>query len=226
MKFNKIWTKEKNDLLRKFNKENKPIEFIKEYFGDDLNHHPKNKFKSTKLYGFHKFVNEIKITPESINYTKSIKNSIKYNKKDYIFTFKTKHEYILMLLYVQNFNKSSYEVVFTSKDNYDKYIEKFNEIISLRGDLNEEDNLLLSSIIEQKTNYDEIYSLMKKLSFILLEEFPLLKLMYKIPLSITETNDPIKANLYRNIIEHSFPELKETESISELNKNKKIFYYE
>lgn len=125
MEFNKIWTKEKNDILRQFNKEGKSIEFIKEYFGDDLKYHPKGKFKSNKLFGFHKFVNEIIITPENIDYNKNIQKSIKYkDKKDYIYSFKTKQEYILMLLYVENFNKSSYEIVFTSKENYDTYIKK------------------------------------------------------------------------------------------------------
>lgn len=81
MEFNKKWTKEKNDLLRKFNREKKSVEFIKEYFGDDLNYHPKKKFQSNKLYGFHKYVSEIKITPEYVNYNKSIQNSIKYKNK-------------------------------------------------------------------------------------------------------------------------------------------------
>jgi hypothetical protein len=67
---------------------------------------------------------------------------------------------------------------------------------------------------------------MKKISFILLEEYPIIKLMYKIPLSITETNDLVKIKLYRNIIKDSFPDFIETMDKSELNIGKQIFYYE
>jgi hypothetical protein len=50
--------------------------------------------------------------------------------------------------------------------------------------------------------------------------------MYKIPLSITETNDLVKIRLYRNIIKDSFPDFIETMDKSELNIGKQIFYYE
>ena len=225
MKFNKIWTKGKNDLLRKFNRENRTVEFIKEYFGNDLEYHPKGRYSSSKLSGFHEFVNEIKVTPESINYVKNVQKSIVYNKKDYIFNFSSNVEYTLLLIYVENFGKSSYEIVFTDRNNYDNYVKVRNDFM-MKGYLTEDDNKILSNIIEQKTNFNEIYSLMRKISFILLEEYPIIKLMYKIPLSITETNDLVKIRLYRNIIKDSFPDFIETMDKSELNIGKQIFYYE
>lgn len=108
--------------------------------------------------------------------------------------FSSNVEYTLLLLYVENFGKSSYEIVFTDRNNYDNYVKVRNDFM-MKGYLTEDDNKILSNIIEQKTNFNEIYSLMKKISFILLEEYPIIKLMYKIPLSITETNDLVKIKL-------------------------------
>lgn len=66
---------------------------------------------------------------------------------------------------------------------------------------------------------------MKKISFILLEEYPTIKLMYNLPLSITETNDKVKLRLYQNIIKDSFTDFTQTKNDSELSIGKKIYYY-
>jgi hypothetical protein len=224
MEFNEKWTKEDNDILRNMNKEGKSIDEIISFFGQEkLSHHPKKKYSYSKLKGYHHFINEIKITPTFVDYEKKIKKSFYENEKNYIFIF---NDYALILFYVINFNKPSYEIVFTTKDNYNIYSKTVKKIQNeQRLPTKDEDNYL-SNLLEKETNNNEIYLLMKNISYILLQEYPVLKMAYNIPLSITETDNPIKIRLYRNIIQDSFNNYTETKNISELSKDKIIYYYE
>ncbi len=226
MIFNNVWTKEKNDKLRQFIKEKKSTDFIIEYFCEDLEHHPTKKYSHSVLKGYHlqsyKQFNEIKINPINTLYDRYSEYSEYYeNKENYIINFVDNDtKYIIMLLYVENFNKPSYEIVFTTQKQYDIYIKTINDIKKKRI-LNLTDEELLTDIIEKETNYNKVISIMKKLSYIILREIKLLD----IPLSLTETNNYKKIELYRNIIKDSF-DIVETSGMSELNPGKKIFYYE
>lgn len=228
MEFNEIWTKEKNDQLRQFNREHKSSDFIREFFGEDLKHDPKKRYCSSgKILPFVSFVNEIKICPEQVEYTKTKEKSVYPNKIDHIYKFKTNNgnDYVLILYYIENFNVPSYEIAFTSKKYYDKYIALKKEILDTKGIIDKNDNILLSKIFEDKTKNNELYLLFKNICYILLEEYPLFYFIYKLPFSITETDNIIKIDLYRSILRDSFKDFTEDDTDSEMKPGKKIYYY-
>jgi len=225
MKFNNYWTKEINDLYREMIRENKSMDDIINHFGRDLlNHHPNKKFhRDGKMFPYKDFVNEIKITPGEIEYEIDIKESEMFNQgKDYLLSFNINDvDYIIILFYYIVNDVVSFNVLFTTKEQYDEYIKIKGD--KKYGELSIEEFNDISEILERETNYGVIIKIMKSISFILINFHNILKYSYDIPYSICETNNPVKIRLYRNIIEQSFINIKETEDI--MYNGMKIYYY-
>ena len=220
MDFNKIWTKEINDECRSLIKKGYNSRMIIEHFGKNITeYHPKKKYTYTKLVKFNSFVNEIKITPGYVYYTSSKKYSNFYkNKIDYVFNFiVNNNKYVFLCMYVENYNKSSYEIVFTTREQYDEY----EDYKKNKNKLTLLDEIYLSSIIEEETDRNELIKIIKSLCYIIENEYK------NIPYSITETDNKIKIKLYRNIFNDTYKNLFiETKNKSQLNVGKNIYYYE
>jgi len=225
MEFNNYWTKEINNLYHKMIKENTSMQDIIDYFGYDLlNYHPNKKFhRDGKIYPFKEFLNEIKIIPGETQYTVVTKESEMFKQgKDYFLSFNVKGvDYIIILFYYIVNDIKSFNILFTTKKQYDDYIKfKGNKKYS---DFTLEEFIHITKILERETNYGDIIKIMKSLSFILINFNKILKYYYDIPYSICQTNKPVKIRLYRNIIKKSFENLIETEDI--MSNGNKIYYY-
>jgi hypothetical protein len=209
MEFNEIWTKAKNDQLRNFIKEGRSVDFIKEYFGEDIEAHPKRKYSSNKLLPFKKFF-EIKINPIETEY-KIIKDSSPFFKDehDYILKFFHKINYVILFLYFPIKGKETYNIIFTTENQYLFYKKELNRI-SKSNTWGSDEYEMLRSIIEKTTGYNEIFPVIKRVSYVILDFYK--KNLNGKHLSIgADTNDPIKIKLYRNIIRDSFTDFSEIE---------------
>ena len=80
----------------------------------------------------------------------------------------------------------------------------------------------LIKIVEKETDYNQIYSVMKKVSYILLDFIK--NNINNITISIGETNRIVKINLYRNIIKNSFPNMIDLGYKTDTNNNKYYLY--
>ena len=221
MEFNKNWTKEDNDKMREMFKEGKTHDDVINYFGEEkVKFHPKKKFHRGKhLPMFNNFISEIKINPKKTEYIFQKIDSISYkNKKDIVTFFNiNNHEYVLVLFYMFENNIQSYEILFTTKKQYDEYF------LLLPGKhFTEEEQDTLKKILENNTKFNELYDLLKSITFILVEMYDDLKFFFgDIIFSITETDNPIKIRLYKNIIKDSFPNF----SYKRRKINSKYIYY-
>lgn len=226
MEFNEYWTKEDNDLLRKFNREHKSSKFIIEYFGKEkLSHHPKNKFSYGKMFPFYQFVVngfpehllETVVKPKETEYDFYLKKSLSYyNKYDYIINYKVNdHDYVIVLFYFIENNMLSYNVLFTTLEQYNEYSIVLKDIIDSGNDYDS-----LSNILENETNYNEVDALIRATSYII---FDFYKEISPTPLSIGETRNKIKINYYRDLIKKSFENVEETENVDSYGK--KIYYF-
>jgi len=219
MEFNEKWSKHDNDIMRNMIKEGKTTNDIIDYFGiEKLRNHP-NKFKYGGVLPYEQYINEVIIHPErvfySINQRPSLLNKDKY---DYLLSFYTKGiSYVIILFYSIIEGIESHIISFTTKEQFDEYSDYIDNI---NGEQTTDDTLKLIDIFEKTTNYNDIYKLMKNISYVLFNFLE--KNEEEITLSILEGNDKRRINLYRNIIEDSFVNLKEYEIITN---DKKLFYY-
>lgn len=232
MKFNEQWTKEDNDLLRTFNKEHKSFKYIKEYFGmEKLKQHPNKKFNFGKcimpysnfMINIPNAVYEMIVNPKHTIYKIEMKKSLSYeNKNDYLLRFVVNnHNYILIFFYYIDKKIESYNLLFTTENLYIEYETELNKIISSgKKQLTDEDNDYLASILEMKTNHNEVIPLFKSLSYILFDFYYNIS---PILLSINETKIPVKIEFYRKLIKDSFEDVSEIKAKDNFNKN--IYYY-
>lgn len=226
MIFNDIWTKELNDELRQMNKDGKSVDEIRERFGKLLEHNPKKKYCCyDKLLRFDKFVNEIYVNPRYTRYLIGKKLSVSYNNEyDYFLSFRTnKEEYYLILFYYIDKGIKSYNLLFTTTNQYNEYEDKMQDIIKSKkhGEIfTENDMSVLSKILERETKLNEPLEIMNSISYILFDFCPRENIK---SLSIGDTNRKEKINMYRDIIKNSFPNIIETISVDE--KGKDIYYY-
>ena len=205
-----MWSKEKHKEYRKLKRSGYSDKELKEYFGDDIYESGLYNKKSNILRFLDYKINEIKIEPGETEYTLKKQKSITFkDKSDIIIEFNVKdHDYILILFYIFSNGIESYEIVFTTKNQYDEYIKEYNNILSIPGNhFSVDEQKLLSSIIEKETNYNEIIPLIKSISFILFDIHDSFNLFHVF--SISETEKPMKIKLYRNIIKDSFANVDE-----------------
>lgn len=215
MQFNEKWNKAKNDQLRKMNRDGKSKDFIINYFGENLKYDPKNRFAygMSGIFSYSEFIklNEIKITPKEIEYeTKVVKSNFIKGKNDYVNYFTVnKHEYIIRYFYYILNDIESYQLLFTTAKQYNFYLIEMNKL-KKSGNFTETDYINLQNIVEKETNFNDIMNIMKAISYILLDFYPSVS---NLPLSLGETNNPVKIELYRNVIRNSFPHIIETNDL-------------
>lgn len=221
MKFNRYWTKEDNDLMRQLIKEGKDVDYIMNYFGEKIKYHPKGKYNHNYMKPFFDYLSEIKINPIETPYEIRTMSSFFYkNKKDHIIRFPSNMVfYVLYFMYFEIDNLPTYNIFFTTENQFDQYILKF-ENYTKKGYVKEDEFDDLKNIIEKETYYNDIYSIMKRLSFIIFDYHKNLKEKY---FSIGETDNKIKIKLYRNIIKDSFENINEFEIVDK-NENKYFVY--
>ena len=137
--YNDKWTREKHIEYRKLRKEGKTREELKEYFGEDIYFSPYFNKNSNALPWL--FFNEIKINPINIPYSYWNRTSLFYNNKtDYFAEFESDNmDYILCLMYYEINNISTYNIVFTTKNQYNFYDFKLKEFIKNKGFISDED---------------------------------------------------------------------------------------
>jgi hypothetical protein len=138
------------------------------------------------------------------------------NKNDYFAEFESNNvSYILVFMYYIINDKPTYNVIFTTKLQFDNYDNKFKNYIK-KGNITEDELLELKKILEQQTNYNDILNIMKRLSFIIFDMY--IKYMNGYILSIGDTDDKRKIKFYRNIIKDSFENITETEDFDNTDK--------
>jgi hypothetical protein len=210
--YNDRWTKEKFLEYRRLKRSGYSHEMLKEHFGEDIYesgmyNRNGSSLPSILLYG--NFINEIKISPEETDYDyiPRLSSFIK-GKSDYIITFNSNNiTYIICLMFFPINGIETYNVVFTTEDQWSEYNNRLREMRK-KGTVTSSDFEILSKIIGRETNFNDLFPILRKLSWILLDFCS--NHLKNINLSIGETDNEKKINLYRNIIKDSFPNFGET----------------
>jgi len=206
-----MWNKEKHKELKKLKRSGYTREQLVEHFGVDIYEsgyfQKSHKLSFLKDYTTFK-INEIIISQYTEYTLKKEKSLFNNEKSNIIINFKLSNEYVLILFYVLNNDIESYEILFSSKENYDKYIKEMNKILELPGKhFTDEEQEILKHIVEKETNFNELIPLMKSLSFILFDVYKDYNFINTF--SISETENPIKIKVYRDIIKNSFKNVEE-----------------
>ena len=123
-------------------------------------------------------------------------------------------------MYFEINNIPTYNIIFTTRKQYDVYDKKLNQYIK-KGHITNDELEELKKMFETETNFNDIYGIMKKISFVIFDLYNTkIKGNY---LSIGETDNYKKIKLYRNIIDNSFENITETEIFDKLG-NKYYIY--
>lgn len=204
--YNERWTKEKFIEYRKLKREGYTDKMLKEHFGEDIYYSGLYNRNST-IMPWLEFITEIKITPEKTNYNISERKSDIYpNKLDYVASFENEEVcYIISLFYYVISGIETYNVLLTTKNQWDSYLNKL-ELIRSKGYITDVERDELVNIVEKETGFNQLYSVMKKISYILFDFF---KDHSETIISIGVTKNLVKINLYRNIIKSSFKNIEE-----------------
>lgn len=221
MNYNDKWTREKFLEYRKLKKNGYTTEMLIDHFGEDIYHSGIYNKKST-IMPWLEFITEIKITPEYTNFNISKEYSDIYEDKlDYIINFNDNDiDYIISFFYYIIDNIETYNILLTTKNQWDEYKEKMGEI-KHKGYVTEEEHNELVSIVEKETGFNQLYSIMKKVSYILFDMLE--NELGNVIISLGETRNIIKINLYRNIIKNSFPNIEEDQKMDNIG-NKYYLY--
>lgn len=207
MEYNDKWTKEKFIEYRKLKKSGYTSDMLIEHFGDDIYYSGMYNRKSSVMPWL-EFIKEITITPEYTDYNISkIASDIYSGKYDYIINFEDNGvKYIISLFYYIIENIETYNILLTTENQWNGYKVKVNEI-RYKGYITDDERNELVDIVEKETGLNQLYPIMKKVSYIL---FNVIKTnLGNIIVSLGETKNIVKINLYRNIIKNSFPNVEE-----------------
>jgi hypothetical protein len=170
--YNDKWTREKFLEYRKLKKSGYSHQMLIEHFGEDIYYsgmYNKNDSSLPNILKYGKFINEIKIKPEIVDYSyiKSPSNFLK-NLIDYIISFFSNNlPYIIALIYYSINDIITYNIVFTTRNQWNDYEFKLRNFLK-KGYLTDEEFNMLNNIISKETNLNDLYSIFKKLSYILL----------------------------------------------------------
>lgn len=154
---------------------------------------------------------EIKINPQYVDYSiNTIPSKFIKNKFDKIIYFSVKDiQYTLLLSYYPINNIETYHIIFTTSKQYDEYLRKYDTFLQNNSNITEKQFISLNKIISRETNFNHIYSIFKKLSWILFDIHE--KYLPNDKYSFIETDNKKKIKFYRNIIKSSFENIKEYE---------------
>ncbi len=207
MEYNERWTSDKFIEYRKLKRSGYTDKMLIEHFGEDIYYSGMYNRKST-IMPWLEFITEITITPEYTYYTFSKKLSDIYKDKfDYIIKFQNNGvDYIISLFYYIIDNVETYNVLLTTETQWNEYEKKLNSIRS-KGYITDDERNELVNIVEKETSLNHLYLVMKRISYILFDFFE--KELSSSIISIGETKNMVKINLYRNIIKNSFPNIEE-----------------
>ena len=207
MEYNERWTSDKFIEYRKLKRSGYTDKMLIEHFGEDIYYSGMYNRKST-IMPWLEFITEITITPEYTDYTFSKKLSDIYKDKfDYIIKFQNNGvDYIISLFYYIIDNVETYNVLLTTETQWNEYEKKLNSIRS-KGYITDDERNELVNIVEKETSLNHLYLVMKRISYILFDFFE--KELSSSIISIGETKNMVKINLYRNIIKNSFPNIEE-----------------
>jgi hypothetical protein len=221
MEYNERWTRDKFIEYRKLKISGFTDKMLIEHFGEDIYHSGMYNRKST-IMPWLVFITEITITPEYTDYTFSKKLSDIYKDKfDYIIRFQNDEvDYIISLFYYIIDNVYTYSVLLTTEKQWIEYENKLNYIRN-KGYITDNERNELVNIVEKETGLHHLYPVMKKISYILFDIFT--KELGNSILSLGETKNMVKINLYRNIIKNSFSNIEETERFDDFG-NKYYLY--
>ena len=222
MEYNDRWNKEKFIEYKKLKRSGYTDKMLIEHFGEDIYHSGMYNRKST-IMPWLEFITEITITPEYTDYTFSKKLSDIYKDKfDYIIKFQNNGiDYIISLFYYIIDSIETYNVLLTTETQWDEYEKKLNSIRH-KGYITDDERDELVNIVEKETGLNHLYPVMKKISYILFDIFE--KELGNSILSIGETKNMVKTNLYRNIIKNSFSNIEEIGEKSDDVGNKYYLY--
>jgi len=221
--YNSIWTREKHIEYRKLKKEGWSTEMLLEHFGNDIYHSGMYNRKST-IMPWLNFITEIKITPESTHYEFiKVPSDIYQNKQDYIIKFSDNNiDYVISMFYYIISNNITYNILLTTEKQWDDYNVQIKNL-GHKGYITDQEREDLIDIVEKETGYNQIYSILKKVSYILFD-FINKEMNSSIIISIGETRKIVKINLYRNIIKNSFPNVIDKGSLYDNDGNKYFIY--
>lgn len=212
--YNERWTREKFLEYRKLKRNGFTHKQLVEHFGDDI--YESGMFNKNghilPYWYFVKINEEININPEYVPY-KVKRNSSKYisNEYDYIISFGSNlNDYILCLMFYPINNVVTYNIVFTTKLQWDEYNNKLTDF-STKGNITDDEFKILSDIIGRTTNLNDVFPIFKKISYIIIDFYN--RTLKGCKLSLGDTNDKRKIDFYRDIIKNSFDNITEEETI-------------
>jgi hypothetical protein len=222
MEYNERWTRDKFIEYRKLKKSGYTDKMLIEHFGEDIYHSGIYNKKST-IMPWLEFITEITITPEYTDYTFLKKISDIYKDKfDYIINFQNNGiDYIISLFYYIIDSVETYNILLTTETQWNEYEKKLNSIRD-KGYITEDERNELVNIVEKETGLNHLYPVIKKISYILFDIFE--KELGDNILSLGETKNMVKINLYRNIIKNSFTNIEEIGEKFDDVGNKYYFY--
>lgn len=196
------WDKEKFIEYRKLKRSGYTDKMLIEHFGEDIYYSGMYNRKSS-IMPWLEFITEITITPEYTDYNFSKRSSDLYqNKSDYIINFHNNDvDYIIYLFFYIIEGIETYNILLTTKNQWFEYENKLNEI-KHKGYITDDERNDLVNIVEKETGLNHLYSVMKKISYILFDIFE--KELSGNIISLGQTENIVKINLYRNIIKNSF----------------------
>jgi len=222
MKYNKRWTKEKFIEYRNLKRNGYTDRMLIEHFGEDIYHSGMYNSKSN-IMPWLDFITEIKITPEQTNYNISkVISDIYSNEYDYIINFEdNKNKYIISMFFYIIDGIDTFNILLTTEKQWFAYKSKLDSIRN-KGYITDNERVELVNIVEKETGFNQLYPVIKKLSYILFDIIE--NKLGDVVISIGETENIIKINLYRNIIKNSFPNVVEIGNKHDIVGNKYYLY--
>lgn len=221
--YNDKWTRDKLLEYRKLKKSGYSEEMLKEHFGDDI-YYSGLYNRTSSLLPFLDFIKEINIKPEFVDYKyQKISSDIYNDKFDYIITFSNNDvRYVITLFFYIIEDIETYNMLLTTEDQWVFYKKRLKEFGG-KGYITDEERIELVKIVESETGYNKLYSVLRMASYSLLD-FIKSVLNNNLIISIGETTNLVKINLYRNIIKNSFPHFIEIENKFDIVGNKYFLY--
>ena len=126
---------------------------------------------------------------------------------DYIIQFQNNEvDYIISLFYYIIEGMKTYNVLLTTEIQWIEY-QKMLSKVGHKGYITDDERNELVNIVEKETGLNHLYPVMKKISYILFDIFE--KELGDNIISLGDTKNIVKINLYRNIIKNSFSNVEE-----------------
>jgi hypothetical protein len=222
MEYNNIWTRDKYVEFRKLKRNGYSQAMLIDYFGEAIYQSGIYNRKSS-IMPWLNYIKEINVSPEKTDYEITKKASDLYlNKFDYVIKFKSDNVYYVIILFFYIIEDlETYNILMTTESQWNEYQKRLAKM-AVKGYVTDEEYIELVNIVEKETGLNKLYSVIKKASYILLEIFKS-DLDINI-ISLGQTSNLTKINLYRNIIKNSFSNITEVGEKNDEGGNKYFIY--